>query len=52
MRKALATPEIVRMFNERGIEIAVSSPEEFAAHLKKENERWAGVVRERGMRAE
>jgi len=52
MRKALATPEIVRMFNERGIEIAVSSPEEFAAHLKKENERWAAVVRERGMRAE
>ncbi len=52
LRKTLTTPEVAKLFSERGLDIVTSTPEEFAAHVKKESERWGGVVRERGMRAE
>jgi len=52
LQKTLGTPEHGRMFPDRGLDVVASSPDEFAAHVKKESERWAGVVRERGMRAE
>lgn len=52
LKKTMATPEVQKMFGDRGLDIATSSPEEFAAHVKKESERWASVVKVRGMRAE
>lgn len=52
MKKTLATPDQIRLFAERGLDIAGSSPEALGAHLKKEVARWARVVKERGMRAE
>ena len=52
LKKGLATPEQQKLFNDRGIEVQTSTPEEFAAHVRAESERWSSVVRERGMRAE
>ena len=52
MRKALATPESAKLFTDRGLEIVAGTPEAANDHLKKELERWARVVKERGMRAE
>ena len=52
MKKTLATPDQIRLFAEIGLDIVGSSPEALGAHLKKEVERWARVVKERGMRAE
>jgi len=52
MRKTLATPELARLFADRGLDIVASTPDAASEHLKKETERWARVVKERGMRAE
>ena len=52
LRKTLTMPEVHKMFADRGLEVSTSTPDEFAAHVKKESERWASVVKERGMRAE
>jgi len=52
MKRALATPELTKLFTDRGLDIVASSPEALSAHLKKEVERWSRVVKERGMKAE
>ncbi len=52
LRKALATPEVARLFTDRGLDIVAGTSEAASDHLKKEAERWARVVKERGMRAE
>jgi len=52
LRKTLATPESARLFGERGLDITAGTPEAASDHLKKEVERWARVIKERGMRAE
>ena len=52
LRKTLATPEQIKLFAERGLDIVASTPEAASDHLKKEVERWARVIKERGMRAE
>jgi len=52
MKKALAAPELAKLFADRGLDIVASTPEAASDHLKKEVERWARVVKERGMRAE
>jgi tripartite-type tricarboxylate transporter receptor subunit TctC len=52
LRKTLATADSARLFTERGLDITASTPEAASDHLKKEVERWARVVKERGMKAE
>jgi tripartite-type tricarboxylate transporter receptor subunit TctC len=52
LNKTMATPQIQKRFAERGQEIATGTPADFAAHVKTESERWARVVKERGMRSE
>ncbi len=52
LRKTLATPEQQQLFASRGLDIIGSSPDDAASHIKKEMEKWARVVKERGMRAE
>lgn len=52
LRKTLAVPELNRLFNERGIDVLTGTPEAALDHLKRENERWGRLVKERGMRAE
>ena len=33
-------------------DVIASTPDEFAAHLRNELQKWGRVIRERGMRAE
>lgn len=46
--KALSTPDARKLVNSAGVDVALSTPEEFAALMKSELERWGRVVRETG----
>ena len=52
VRVILATPEAVQKWRERGVEIIANTPDEAAAFLKKEVQKWRIVFKERGMKAE
>ncbi len=52
IKKSLSTPENTKRFNDAGLDITASTPDEFAAHLKSEVEKWSKVIRERKMKAE
>lgn len=52
LRKALALPEVRSALGAQGMEIAPSSPEEMAALMRKDAARWAGVVKQAGIKAE
>lgn len=52
IRKALTAPDQVKFYEERGLTVIASTPEEAAAHLQSEQKKWARVVRERGIKAE
>jgi tripartite-type tricarboxylate transporter receptor subunit TctC len=48
----LRSQEILSRFSQMGLDVIASTPEEFAAHLKKELDKWGRVVKERHMRVE
>ena len=52
VRSVLGTPDAVQRWRERGVEVIASTPDEAAAHLKKEVQKWRVVFKERGMKAE
>jgi tripartite-type tricarboxylate transporter receptor subunit TctC len=52
VRASLRTPDAVQRWRDRGVEIIASTPDEAAAHLKKEVQKWRVVFKERGMKAE
>ena len=52
IRKVVTTPEQVKGYEERGLTVIASTPEEAAAHLESEQKKWARVIKERGIRAE
>jgi tripartite-type tricarboxylate transporter receptor subunit TctC len=52
IRKVLAAPDQAKFYEERGLTIIASTPEEAAAHLESEQNKWARVIRERRIRAE
>jgi len=52
LRSVLTTRDTVQRWRERGVEVVASTPDEAAAHLKKEVEKWRVVFKERGMKAE
>ena len=52
MRKSLARPETRDRMRQRGAVIIGDTPEEFAAFLKKDYERWAQVIKASGVKAE
>jgi tripartite-type tricarboxylate transporter receptor subunit TctC len=52
IRKALATPEQVKFWEERGFSVIAGTPEEAAAYLEAEQKKWGRVIRERGIKAE
>jgi tripartite-type tricarboxylate transporter receptor subunit TctC len=49
---ALRTPALSARFAQMGLDVIASTPAEFAAHLKKESDKWGRVIRERHMRVE
>jgi tripartite-type tricarboxylate transporter receptor subunit TctC len=52
LKETLTAPDTARLFEQMGFEIVASTPEEFAAHLKRESEKWGKVIRERRIRVE
>jgi tripartite-type tricarboxylate transporter receptor subunit TctC len=52
IRKVLAVPDQVKAWQERGLTVIASTPEEAAAHLESEQKKWARVIKERGIKAE
>ena len=52
MRRALALSEVKSALVLQGMEVAPSSPEEMGALMKRDAARWAGVVKQAGIRAE
>jgi tripartite-type tricarboxylate transporter receptor subunit TctC len=52
LRKSMAAPDQVKRFQDRGLDVIASTPEEFAAHLQSEYKKWGRVIKERGMKAD
>src|SRR6267143_1561201 len=52
IRKVLTAPDQVKFYEERGLSVIASTPEEAAAHLENEQKKWQRVIRERGIKAE
>lgn len=52
IRKVLAAPDQVKFYEERGLTVIASTPEEAAAHLEKEQKKWGRVIKERGIKAQ
>ena len=52
MTKALALPEVRTALAAQGMEVAPSSPEDMAALMRRDAARWAGVVKQAGIKAE
>jgi tripartite-type tricarboxylate transporter receptor subunit TctC len=51
-RKVLRSADGQRAFNQGGLDVIASTPEELAAHLKAESGKWGRVIKERGMKAD
>lgn len=45
---SVSDPEILKKLTERGITVRTSTPEEFRAYVKAENDKWEQVVRKSG----
>jgi tripartite-type tricarboxylate transporter receptor subunit TctC len=52
LKKVLTAPGEAKLWQERGLDVIASSPEEFAAHIEKEQKKWGRVIKERGIKAE
>ena len=52
LKDTLTAPEQTRFFEQMGFDVVASSPEDFAAHLKRESEKWGKVIKERHIRVE
>ena len=52
LRSAMSSPDQVKRFQDRGLDVVTNSPEEFAAYLKDEVKKWSMLIRERNMKAE
>ena len=49
VQQVMETPDIRKRLNDSGVDVVTSkSPEEFAAFLRAETERWAQVVKDSG----
>lgn len=48
--KAMQSPEVMKSLVAEGSEAVSSSPAEFAAHIRAENEQWSRVVKSAGIR--
>src|SRR5438128_5271053 len=52
IRKVMTPPDQVKLYEERGVTVMASSPEEALAHLEREQKKWGRVIKERGIKAE
>lgn len=52
LKKILTAPGEAKVWQERGLDVVASSPEEFAARLVSEQKKWGDVIKKRGIKAE
>jgi tripartite-type tricarboxylate transporter receptor subunit TctC len=52
VRDVMRLPEVAASLDKTGLLPLMMTPEEFAAHVRKENERWAAVVKAAGIKLE
>ncbi len=52
INKVLSTPALLERFKALGVEPAGGTPDQFAAHVRKEIPKWAGVVKRAGIKPE
>jgi tripartite-type tricarboxylate transporter receptor subunit TctC len=52
LKKVMSAPDLVKRFADLGLDVIASTPEEFAAFLQSESQKWGRVIKERGMRAD
>lgn len=52
VRAALKTPDAVKRWQDRGLDVIASTPEEMTAHLTSEIKKWDAVFKEQGIKAE
>jgi tripartite-type tricarboxylate transporter receptor subunit TctC len=52
IRKVLTTPDQVKFYEDRGLSVIASTPEEAARHLASEQKKWQRVIKERGIKAQ
>jgi tripartite-type tricarboxylate transporter receptor subunit TctC len=52
LKAVLHSPKLSAKFEQMGFDVIASTPGEFADHLKRENEKWAKVVKERNIRVD
>ncbi len=48
--KALNHPEVKTLFANQGMDVVANTPEEFAAYIKHEAQKWSGVIRTIGLK--
>lgn len=49
---AMSQPDVIKRLRADGSDAATSSPEQFRAHIAKEREKWANVIRNAGIRVQ
>src|SRR5688572_31478664 len=49
LRSAMSSPDQVKRFQDRGLEVVTNSSDEFTAYLKDEIKKWSKVIRDRNM---
>ena len=52
LRAVLKTPDAAKRWQDRGLDLIASTPEEMAAHLASEIKKWRVVFKEQGIKAE
>ncbi|MGE5523376.1 MAG: Bug family tripartite tricarboxylate transporter substrate binding protein [Rhodospirillaceae bacterium] len=52
LKKILVAPGEAKLWQERGLDIIASSPEEFAVRLAAEQKKWGEVIKKRGIKPE
>jgi tripartite-type tricarboxylate transporter receptor subunit TctC len=52
IRKVMTPPDQVKAYEDRGVTVIASSPEDAVKHLESEQKKWGRVIRERGIKAE
>jgi len=52
IRKVMTPPDQVKLYEDRGVTVIASSPEDAVKHLESEQKKWGRVIKERGIKAE
>jgi len=52
LRATVADPAVLQRFEKGGLDAVTGSPQEYAAYLQSEQEKWKRVIRERNIKAE